>query len=110
MICLKVVEEVATTHELCDKVGEFFVLELLDEVYNMVALLDGKHGITLWDLVLAAQSLVLARVDSLDGDFDTRNAMLAKPDGIARALTNDVVDSILVELVREALSTQDSGQ
>ena len=86
------------------------MLELLNEVYNMVTLLDGKHGIALRDLVLAAQSLVLARVDSLDGDFDTRNAMLAKPDGIARALTNDVVDSILVELVREALSIQDSGQ
>ena len=76
----------------------------------MVALLDGEHGIALRDLVLAAQSLVLARVDSLDGDFDTRNAMLAKPDGIARALTNDVIDSILVELVREALSIQDSSQ
>ena len=107
---LKVVEEVASTHELCHQVGEFFVLELLNEVYNMVTLLDGKHGIALRDLVLAAQSLVLARVDSLDGDFDTRNAMLAKPDGIARALTNDVVDSILVELVCEALSTQDSCQ
>ena len=107
---LKVVEEVASTHELCHQVGEFFVLELLNEVHNMVTLLDGEHGIALRDLVLAAKSLVLARVDSLDGDFDTRNAMLAKPDGIARALTNDVVDSILVELVREALSTQDSGQ
>ena len=107
---LKVVEEVASTHELCHQVGEFLVLELLDEVNNMVALLDGEHGIALWDLVLAAQSLVLARVDSLDGDFDTRNAMLAKPDRIARAFTNDVVDSILVELVCEALSTQDSGQ
>ena len=107
---LKVVEEVASTHELCHQVGEFFVLELLNEVYNMVTLLDGEHGIALRDLVLAAQSLVLARVDSLDGDFDTRNAMLAKPDGIARALTNDVVDSILVELVCEALSTQDSSQ
>ena len=106
---LKVVEEVASTHELCHQVGEFLVLELLDEVNNMVALLDGEHGIALWDLVLAAQSLVLARVDSLDGDFDTRNAMLAKPDRIARAFTNDVVDSILVELVCEALSTQDSG-
>ena len=107
---LKVVEEVASTHKLCHQVGEFLVLELLDEVNNMVALLDGEHGIALWDLVLAAQSLVLARVDSLDGDFDTRNAMLAKPDRIARAFTNDVVDSILVELVCEALSTQDSGQ
>ena len=51
---LKVVEEVASTHELCHQVGEFFVLELLNEVYNMVTLLDGEHGIALRDLVLAA--------------------------------------------------------
>ena len=74
---LKVVEEVTSTYELCHKVSELFMLELFDEVHNMVALLDGKHGIALGDLVLAAQSLVLARVDSLDSDFDTRDAMLA---------------------------------
>lgn len=107
---LKVVEEVASTHILCHKVGELFVLELLDEVHNMEALLDGKHGIALRDLVLAAQSLVLARVDSLDSDFDTRDAMLAKPDGIAGALTNNVINSVLVELVLEALSIQDARQ
>ena len=44
---LKVVEEVTSTYELCHKVSELFMLELFDEVHNMVALLDGKHGITL---------------------------------------------------------------
>ena len=107
---LKVVEEVASTHILCHKVGELFVLEFLDEVHNMEALLDGKHGIALGDLVLAAQSLVLARVDSLDSHFDTRYAMLAKPDGIAGAFTNNVFNSVLVELVLEALSIQDARQ
>ena len=107
---LKVVEEVASTNVLCHKVGELFVLELLDEVHNMEALLDGKHGITLGDLVLAAQSLVLARVDSLDSDFNTRDAMLAEPDRIAGALTNNVINSVLVELVLEALSIQDARQ
>ena len=107
---LKVVEEVASTYELCHKVGELFVLEFLDEVHNMEALLDGKHGIALGDLVLAAQSLVLARVDSLDSDFDTRDAMLAEPDRIAGALSNNVINSVLVELVREALSIQDARQ
>ena len=107
---LKVVEEVTSTYELCHKVGELFMLELFDEVHNMVALLDGKHGIALGDLVLAAQSQVLARVDSLDSHFDTRYAMLAKPDGIAGAFTNNVFNSVLVELVLEALSIQDARQ
>ena len=44
---LKVVEEVASTHILCHKVGELFVLEFLDEVHNMEALLDSEHCITL---------------------------------------------------------------
>ena len=86
------------------------MLELFDEVHNMVALLDGKHGIALGDLVLAAQSQVLARVDSLDSHFYTRYAMLAKPDGIAGAFTNNVFNSVLVELVLEALSIQDARQ
>ena len=44
---LKVVEEVTSTYILCHKVGELFVLELLDEVHNMEALLDGEHCIAL---------------------------------------------------------------
>ena len=36
--------------------------------------------------------------------------MLAKPDRVARALTNDVINDILVKLVLEALSIQDARQ
>ena len=36
--------------------------------------------------------------------------MLAKPDRVAGALSNKVINSVLVELVREALSIQDARQ
>ena len=36
--------------------------------------------------------------------------MLAKPDRVARALANDVINGILVKLVFEALSIQDARQ
>ena len=36
--------------------------------------------------------------------------MLTKPDRVARAIANDAINRILVELVREALSIQDARQ
>ena len=36
--------------------------------------------------------------------------MLAKPDRVARALTNDIINGILVKLILEALSIQDARQ
>ena len=83
------------------------MLELLNEVYDVEALLDGEHGITLRDLVLAAQSLVFTGVDGLDGYLYTRNSVLAKPYRVARALANNVLNGILFKLILEALSIQD---
>ena len=44
---LQVAEEVAATHELGDEVRLLLVLELLNEVHDVEALLDGEHGIAL---------------------------------------------------------------
>lgn len=69
----------------------------------VLAVLAAVHGVSLGDLVLASQALVLLGLSGLDGDLDAGDAVSAKPNRVAGALTNCLLDLILVELAVEAL-------
>lgn len=103
-----VVEQVAAFGILADDDGLIIIFEVIDEVNHILAVAAEKHGVSLGDVVFLLESVVLARLDGLDGDSLAGDLALANHNSVALTFVNCLLLLVLVKLVRETLGFQDA--
>ena len=103
-----VIEQVAAFGILADDDGLIIILEVIDEIDYVLAVAAEKHGVSLGDVVFLLESVVLARLDGLDGDSLAGDLALTNHNSVALAFVNCLILLVLIKLVREALSFQDA--
>ena len=106
-MCAEVPEEVAAAGQLGHKVGLELHCELLNKVDHLIGSLARVHGIALANCIFRAQALIFRSLHGLDRNAYARVFVHAAPDRVAAALTNLLLDLVLVKRAREALRSMD---
>ena len=96
-VCAEVPEEVATAGKLGHEVGLELHCELLNKVDHLSGSLARVHRIALANCIFRAEALIFRSLHGLDRNAHARVFVHAAPDRVAAALTNLILNLVLVK-------------